>query len=203
MESFIEDCDTRTRLSKERLKESQQDNSPEVAAMLKSIDELTMKIDDLLGEVQLLGANGEVLKSLELMDDVDKLRHQKKKLENDYRLSLGYSSFQQKKLRVCHICSAYLGVGDDDSRLADHFGGKLHLSFIQLREKLQELRETAGPRQKELKKKGYHKEARFYVGSRDLDRRAEIFRSNSDTRHERKRDYRDDSPEKYRKSRRY
>lgn len=50
------------------------------------------------------------------------------------------SSFQQQKLRVCEVCSAYLGLHDNDRRLADHFGGKLHLGFIEIREKLEKLR---------------------------------------------------------------
>ena len=49
------------------------------------------------------------------------------------------SSYQQQKLRVCEICSAYLGIHDNDRRLADHFGGKLHLGFIKIREKLDAL----------------------------------------------------------------
>jgi len=49
------------------------------------------------------------------------------------------SSYQQQKLRVCEVCSAYLGIHDNDRRLADHFGGKLHLGFIQIREKLEGL----------------------------------------------------------------
>lgn len=49
------------------------------------------------------------------------------------------SSYQQQKLRVCEVCSAYLGIHDNDRRLADHFGGKLHLGFINIREKLAEL----------------------------------------------------------------
>jgi hypothetical protein len=33
----------------------------------------------------------------------------------------------------------YPGKHDNDRRLADHFGGKLHLGFIKIREKLDEL----------------------------------------------------------------
>lgn len=50
------------------------------------------------------------------------------------------SSYQQQKLRVCEVCSAYLGIHDNDRRLADHFGGKLHLGFIKIREKLSDLK---------------------------------------------------------------
>ncbi|KAK9087940.1 hypothetical protein Syun_030334 [Stephania yunnanensis] len=44
-----------------------------------------------------------------------------------------------QKLRVCDICGAFLSVYDSDRRLADHFGGKLHLGYMQIREKLAEL----------------------------------------------------------------
>ena len=53
------------------------------------------------------------------------------------------SSYQQQKLRVCEICSAYLGIHDNDRRLADHFGGKLHIGFITIRDKLAELKVRA------------------------------------------------------------
>merc|ERR1719400_2346303 len=62
--------------------------------------------------------------------------------ELEYRNSMPASSYQQQKLRVCEVCLAYLGIHDNDRRLADHFGGKLHLGFIQIREKLVELQGT-------------------------------------------------------------
>ena len=61
-------------------------------------------------------------------------------LQQEYRNSMPASSYQQQKLRVCEVCSAYLGIHDNDRRLADHFGGKLHLGFITIREKLEELK---------------------------------------------------------------
>lgn len=61
-------------------------------------------------------------------------------LQEVYRNSMPASTFQQQKLRVCEVCSAYLGLHDNDRRLADHFGGKLHLGFIEIREKLEKLR---------------------------------------------------------------
>lgn len=61
-------------------------------------------------------------------------------LQQEYRNAMPASSYQQQKLRVCEVCSAYLGIHDNDRRLADHFGGKLHLGFITIREKLDELK---------------------------------------------------------------
>lgn len=67
------------------------------------------------------------------------MRKKKSEAEDTYRNSMPVSSYQQQKLRVCDVCSAYLGIHDNDRRLADHFGGKLHLGFIKIREKLTEL----------------------------------------------------------------
>lgn len=74
------------------------------------------------------------------MEEVEDLRKKKAAAEQEYRNSMPASSYQQQKLRVCEVCSAYLGIHDNDRRLADHFGGKLHLGFIKIREKLEELK---------------------------------------------------------------
>ena len=46
-----------------------------------------------------------------------------------------------QKLRVCDVCGAYLSVLDSDRRLADHFGGKMHLGYHELRNMLQKFKE--------------------------------------------------------------
>ena len=70
---------------------------------------------------------------------MEEFRKKKAAAEQEYRNAMPASSYQQQKLRVCEVCSAYLGIHDNDRRLADHFGGKLHLGFIKIREKLAEL----------------------------------------------------------------
>lgn len=74
-----------------------------------------------------------------LSSQIEDLRKKKSAAEGEYRNSMPASSYQQQKLRVCEVCSAYLGIHDNDRRLADHFGGKLHLGFIKIREKLADL----------------------------------------------------------------
>uniref|UniRef100_A0A7I4FI87 Uncharacterized protein n=1 Tax=Physcomitrium patens TaxID=3218 RepID=A0A7I4FI87_PHYPA len=54
-----------------------------------------------------------------------------------------------QKLRVCDICGAFLSIYDSDRRLADHFGGKLHLGYMQIREKLVDLRAERAVRKAE------------------------------------------------------
>ena len=38
-----------------------------------------------------------------------------------------------QKLQVCDVCGAYLSRLDNDRRLADHFFGKMHLGYAQMR----------------------------------------------------------------------
>merc|ERR1711971_1502653 len=82
----------------------------------------------------------------------------------EYRNSMPASTYQQQKLRVCEVCSAYLGIHDNDRRLADHFGGKLHLGFIKIRENLAELEKTMEVR-RALKREAKMMEIANGVGS--------------------------------------
>uniref|UniRef100_A0A3Q3FNF6 LUC7-like (S. cerevisiae) n=1 Tax=Labrus bergylta TaxID=56723 RepID=A0A3Q3FNF6_9LABR len=140
LESFIADCDRRTELAKKRLAETQEEISAEVAAKAEKVHELNEEIGKLLAKAEQLGAEGNVDEAQKVLQEVEKVRTRKKDAEEEYRNSMPASSFQQQKLRVCEVCSAYLGLHDNDRRLADHFGGKLHLGFIQIREKLDQLK---------------------------------------------------------------
>ncbi|XP_053091493.1 putative RNA-binding protein Luc7-like 1 isoform X3 [Pangasianodon hypophthalmus] len=142
LESFIADCDRRTELAKKRLAETQEEISAEVAAKAEKVHELNEEIGKLLAKAEQLGAEGNVDEAQKVLQEVEKVRTKKKEAEEEYRNSMPASSFQQQKLRVCEVCSAYLGLHDNDRRLADHFGGKLHLGFIQIREKLEQLKKT-------------------------------------------------------------
>uniref|UniRef100_A0AAY5KB79 LUC7-like (S. cerevisiae) n=1 Tax=Esox lucius TaxID=8010 RepID=A0AAY5KB79_ESOLU len=142
LESFIADCDRRTELAKKRLVETQDEISAEVAEKAEKVHELNEDIGKLLANAEQLGADGNVEEAQKVLQEVEKVRNKKRDAEDEYRNSMPASSFQQQKLRVCEVCSAYLGLHDNDRRLADHFGGKLHLGFIQIREKLQQLKKT-------------------------------------------------------------
>ncbi|XP_048089528.1 putative RNA-binding protein Luc7-like 1 isoform X1 [Alosa pseudoharengus] len=142
LESFIADCDRRTELAKKRLAETQEEISAEGAAKAEKVHELNEEIGKLLAKAEQLGAEGNVDEAQKVLQEVEKVRIKKKDAEEEYRNSMPASSFQQQKLRVCEVCSAYLGLHDNDRRLADHFGGKLHLGFIQIRDKLEALKKT-------------------------------------------------------------
>ncbi|CAD7004496.1 putative RNA-binding protein Luc7-like 1 [Ceratitis capitata] len=186
LQAFIADCDRRTESAKQRLKETQEELTAEVAEKANAVHALAEEIGKKLAKAEALGEAGEVEESMSLMKEIDELRTKKIKAEHEYRTSMPASTYQQQKLRVCEVCSAYLGIHDNDIRLADHFGGKLHLGFLTIREKLVELEKTAGPRKAELKRSGKMNErsedrqrSRYFVGGRELDRRSRVHRSRS------------------------
>nr|XP_057917388.1 putative RNA-binding protein Luc7-like 1 isoform X1 [Doryrhamphus excisus]XP_057917389.1 putative RNA-binding protein Luc7-like 1 isoform X1 [Doryrhamphus excisus] len=195
LESFIADCDRRTELAKKRLAETQEEISAEVAAKAEKVHELNEEIGKLLAKAEQLGAEGNVDESQKVLQEVEKVRSRKKDAEEEYRNSMPASSFQQQKLRVCEVCSAYLGLHDNDRRLADHFGGKLHLGFIQIREKLDQLKKTVVDKQEkrnqerlkrreerekeEKMKKRTRSRSREHKRSRSRDRRRRRSRSSS------------------------
>ncbi|KAM9831730.1 putative RNA-binding protein Luc7-like 1 [Neosynchiropus ocellatus] len=195
LESFIADCDRRTELAKKRLAETQEEISAEVSAKAEKVHELNEEIGKLLAKAEQLGAEGNVDEAQKVLQEVEKVRTRKKDAEEEYRNSMPASSFQQQKLRVCEVCSAYLGLHDNDRRLADHFGGKLHLGFIQIREKLDQLKKTVVDKQEkrnqerlkrreerekeERMKKRTRSRSREHRRSRSRDRRRRRSRSSS------------------------
>lgn len=139
LQAFIADCDRRTDAAKKRLAETQEELTAEVAVKANAVHQLAEEIGKKLAKAEALGEAGEVEESVQLMAEIDELRAKKVQAEQEYRSSMPASSYQQQKLRVCEVCSAYLGIHDNDIRLADHFGGKLHLGFMAIRDKLSEL----------------------------------------------------------------
>lgn len=186
LQAFISDCDRRTEAAKKRLAETQEELTAEVAEKANAVHALAEEIGKKLAKAEALGEAGEVEESVKLMKEIEELRAKKVQAEHEYRISMPASTYQQQKLRVCEVCSAYLGIHDNDIRLADHFGGKLHLGFMTIRDKLIELEKTAGPRKADLRRNGKYREreddrhkSRYFVGGRELDRRSRVHRSRS------------------------
>ncbi|KAK7075277.1 putative RNA-binding protein Luc7-like 1 [Halocaridina rubra] len=203
LQSFISDCDRRTDSAKKRLAETQEELSAEVAAKMNKVHDLAEQIGKKLAKAEALGADGLVEESMKLMEEVEDLRKTKAAAEHEYRNSMPASSYQQQKLRVCEVCSAYLGIHDNDRRLADHFGGKLHLGFIKIREKLEDLKKTVESRKEKRREEWemertsrYGAESGEYDFPRENERERERYRDNDRDRRER---YRDSDREKRRR----
>uniref|UniRef100_A0A8C5PPU2 LUC7 like 2, pre-mRNA splicing factor n=1 Tax=Leptobrachium leishanense TaxID=445787 RepID=A0A8C5PPU2_9ANUR len=204
LQSFISDCDRRTDIAKKRLADTQEEISAEVAAKAERVHELNEEIGKLLAKAEQLGAEGNVEESQKVMDEVEKTRIRKREAEEIYRNSMPASSFQQQKLRVCEVCSAYLGLHDNDRRLADHFGGKLHLGFIEIREKLDELKRLVAEKQekrnqdrlKRREERDREERDKLRKRSRSRDRRKHRSRSSSRDRKRKTRSRSHETPHK-------
>ncbi|CAL1289379.1 unnamed protein product [Larinioides sclopetarius] len=141
LKSFVAESERRTQFAKVKLAETQELLSTEEATRLQKIRQIDEKINTTTVQAEQLGSSGDVDGFLKLMETVEDLKKEKKAAEDEYRNATPASISQQQKLRVCEVCTSYLGVHDNDRRLADHFNGKLHLGFITIREKLKELEE--------------------------------------------------------------
>lgn len=70
LQAFISDCDRRTEAAKQRLAETQEELSAEVAAKANSVHELAEQIGQKLAKAEQLGEEGFVDESMKLMEEV-------------------------------------------------------------------------------------------------------------------------------------
>jgi len=113
-------------------------------------DQITIEINELHKKAEELGEDGKVDEAKQALNRAEQLNQQKAAAQIN---QLSYISEggpgNQQKLRVCDVCSAYLSLYDSDRRLADHFGGKLHIGFHLIREKLTEVQRSNPQRAKD------------------------------------------------------
>ncbi|AGV14612.1 small nuclear ribonucleoprotein, variant [Cryptococcus neoformans var. grubii H99] len=131
--SFVEDCDRRIRASQRKLEKTPEENRKTVDLM-REIGEIELSIQGGTEEIEALGEAGKVEESMEKLAAVDALKAMKAEKEKELQhLNENAGASGHQKLRVCETCGAMLSVLDSDKRLADHFGGKLHLGYHELR----------------------------------------------------------------------
>lgn len=130
---YVEECDRRIRASQRKLEKTPEENRKTIDLM-KEIGEIELSIQNGTEEIEKLGEAGKIEESMERLEAVEALKQLKTDKEKELKIldeNAGASGHQ--KLRVCEICGAMLSVLDSDKRLADHFGGKMHLGFHELR----------------------------------------------------------------------
>ncbi|KAG9511393.1 putative RNA-binding protein Luc7-like 1 [Fragariocoptes setiger] len=167
LQSFVNDADKKTDLAKKKLAETQEVLTSEATAQLNKIHDLTEQIGKKLAESEKESAEGNAEAGAKCLEEVEKIKKEKSLAEKEYHQSMPSSINQQHKLRVCEVCSAYLGISDNDRRLADHFGGKLHLGFITIRERLEDLKRVV----EEKRRKGLLPDPKSSYSERNRSRR--------------------------------
>ncbi|ONM11478.1 LUC7 related protein [Zea mays] len=99
-------------------------------------------INEKLKKAEELGEQGmvdEAQKALEEAEALKKLARRPEPPSDPSKYTAADVWITDQKLRLCDICGAFLSVYDNDRRLADHFGGKLHLGYMLIRDKQKEL----------------------------------------------------------------
>lgn len=128
---YVDDCNRRIDQAQRRL-----EKTPEEIAksnlLMKEIAKLEEAMNLTLQEVKILGELGAVTRSVDEYYNVEKLKVDKESREQEL-VKINSGADDHQKLQVCDVCGAYLSKLDNDRRLADHFGGKLHQGYFRMR----------------------------------------------------------------------
>ncbi|XP_006647483.1 U1 snRNP-associated protein usp106-like isoform X2 [Oryza brachyantha] len=145
-------------------------------------------IAEKLKKAEELGENGMIDEAQKLLDEAEalkKLGARPQPVPDSAKMST-HVQITDQKLRLCDICGAFLSMYDSDRRLADHFGGKLHMGYMLIREKLPELQEEKNKRRK-MDRAEYDRRSR--ERSLERDRASSKDRHRGDRESSRDRDY--------------
>ncbi|RQM05940.1 hypothetical protein DH86_00002498 [Scytalidium sp. 3C] len=133
LQKYIDDCNRRIDVAQRRL-EKTPDEIRQTNALLKQISDLSKSIETGLLEIQVLGEASEVSRAYEEFFRIRQAMQTKSDKERELKaLSDTSGPSGHQKLQVCDVCGAYLSRLDNDRRLADHFYGKMHLGYAQMR----------------------------------------------------------------------
>ncbi|KAF2734427.1 LUC7-domain-containing protein [Polyplosphaeria fusca] len=145
MTKIVEDCNFRIRQAQQRLEKTPEEIR-QTNDLYKQIGHLTETIEAGLTEVNIMGDEEQVNMAVTEFFKLRSKKQEKEERERDLKslADTGGPSGHQK-LQVCEVCGAYLSRLDNDRRLADHFYGKLHLGYAQMRQSYEKLqKELAG-----------------------------------------------------------
>ncbi|KAF9469190.1 hypothetical protein BDZ94DRAFT_1152425 [Collybia nuda] len=142
--AFVDECDRRIRAAHRRLEKTPEENA-KTTNLMREIAEIELAIQGGTEKIETLGEQGKVDESMREMAAIEALKSEKSEKEvrpsKLQQLTDTSGASGHQKLRVCDVCGAYLSVLDSDRRLADHFGGKMHLGYHELRNMLSKFRE--------------------------------------------------------------
>jgi len=133
LQKYIDECNRRIDVAQRRL-EKTPDEIRQTNALLKKIGDLGKSVETGLMEIQVLGEESQVSRAYEEFFRIRQAMQTKADKERELKaLSDTSGPSGHQKLQVCDVCGAYLSRLDNDRRLADHFYGKMHLGYAQMR----------------------------------------------------------------------
>ncbi|CAO2046503.1 unnamed protein product [Urochloa humidicola] len=125
-------------------------------------------INEKLKKAEELGESGMIDEAQKLLDEAEALKKLSVRPQAvpDSSKMTTHVQITDQKLRLCDICGAFLSVYDSDRRLADHFGGKLHMGYMLIRERLSELQEEKNKKRK-IDRAEYDRRSKERSGERE------------------------------------
>jgi len=186
LERLIDDLDRKIKKGHERL-DHQEDPYQPSGENAERIGAISSRIQLLLKQVEDLAEEGKVDESQQVMKQVDVLKAEKEQIQT---LSEARSvTSQEKRMKVCDICGAFLVVGDTEKRIQSHLEGKQHQGYALIRKTLEEIRRTMPIREETAPER----ENRRGDNRHGRDNRRDNNRNNDRDRNRDNRDFRDNN----------
>lgn len=140
LEKYIQDIDATIATALRRLEHTPEEKA-KIAGVTKDLEKLDTSVGLMALEIKYLAQTPDVSKALDQTLALEKFLKEREITAEQARViaeNVGQSA--QQKLQVCEVCGAYLSRLDSDRRLADHFIGKIHLGYVQMRATYAELK---------------------------------------------------------------
>ncbi|KAI9666982.1 MAG: splicing factor [Alyxoria varia] len=133
MQKYIDECNRNIDIAQRKLEKTPEEIR-QTMSLLKQISDYTKTVEIGLDEIKTLAILGNI--GMAVTEHLKLRQTQQIKSDRERELKAlsdtgGPSGHQ--KLQVCDVCGAYLSRLDNDRRLADHFYGKMHLGYAQMR----------------------------------------------------------------------
>lgn len=147
MRAIIRDCDKRIEMNQRRVEENEKDK--------EKASGKDLEISELLTQHEALMENGELDEAQAVQNKIDELRAAKaaaaaaaepRDQVGSVLAQMGNHP-QYQALRVCEQCGLLLSA-KETTKLEDHYIGKLHTGFVEIRAKLDELGQQRETREK-------------------------------------------------------
>lgn len=139
LQHFVAEMDRTLQVAQRRLERTPEEQEKILAAS-RELDAMDTRIALMSQEIDCLTLAGELVPALhELLKLADFCCQREKLAEHVRQIAENVGQSAQQKLQVCEGCGAYLSRLDNDRRLADHFVGKIHLGYVNIRRQYDEL----------------------------------------------------------------
>lgn len=138
LEKYIGDIDATIAIALRRLEQTPEEKA-KIIAVTKDLEKLDTNVGLMALEIRYLAQTLDVSKALEQTLALEAfLKERDVTAEQARAIAENVGQSAQQKLQVCEVCGAYLSRLDSDRRLADHFIGKIHLGYVQMRSAYEE-----------------------------------------------------------------